>query len=187
MLRADNADQRLTPAGISIGCVGGTRAAVFEKKAQALDEARQLVNGLTALPVELERMGFKVNQDGTRRSVHDLMRYPDISIAALTQRWPELGNIPADIVEQVEIDARYAGYIQRQEADIKAFRRDEALELPKDLDFTLVGSLSNEMRLKLGKHRPDTLGAAARIPGVTPAALVALLRYIKRKPESKVA
>ncbi len=187
MLRADNADQRLTPAGISIGCVGATRAAVFEKKAQALDEARELVNGLTALPVELERMGFKVNQDGTRRSVHDLMRYPDISIAALTARWPELGNIAPDIVEQVEIDARYAGYIQRQEADIKAFRRDEALELPKDLDFTLVGSLSNEMRLKLGKHRPDTLGAAARIPGVTPAALVALLRYIKRKPERQVA
>ena len=187
MLRADNADQRLTPAGISIGAVGATRAAVFEKKAQALDDARQLVNGLSALPVELERMGFKVNQDGTRRSVHDLMRYPDISIGALKVRWPELGTIPADIVEQVEIDARYAGYIQRQEADIKAFRRDEALELPKDLDFTLVGSLSNEMRLKLGKHRPDTLGAAARIPGVTPAALVALLRYIKRKPESKVA
>ncbi|MDE1151486.1 MAG: tRNA uridine-5-carboxymethylaminomethyl(34) synthesis enzyme MnmG [Micavibrio sp.] len=187
MLRADNADQRLTPTGISVGCVGAERASVFEKKAQALEDARELVHGLTALPVELERMGFKVNQDGMRRSVHDLMRYPDISIGALTQRWPELANIPADIVEQVEIDARYAGYIQRQEADIKAFRRDEALELPKDLNFDAVGSLSNEMRLKLSKHRPDTLGAAARIPGVTPAALVALLRYIKRKPESKVA
>jgi tRNA uridine 5-carboxymethylaminomethyl modification enzyme len=187
LLRADNADQRLTPAGISIGCVGAERAALFEEKHRQLSDARELVTSLTALPVELERLGFKVNQDGTRRSVHDLMRYPDISIDALKAHWPELANITPSIVEQVEIDARYAGYIQRQESDIKAFRRDEALELPHDLDYTAVGSLSNEMRLKLGKHRPDTLGAAARIPGVTPAALVALLRYIKRKPESKVA
>ncbi|HYD19457.1 MAG TPA: tRNA uridine-5-carboxymethylaminomethyl(34) synthesis enzyme MnmG [Patescibacteria group bacterium] len=189
LLRADNADQRLTPAGISIGCVGAGRAAAFEDKHRQLSEARELVNSLTALPVELERWGFKVNQDGTRRSVHDLMRYPDISIEALKGQWPQLANIAPAIVEQVEIDARYAGYIQRQEADIKAFRRDEALELPKDLDYSAVGSLSNEMRVKLGNHKPDTLGAAARIPGVTPAALVALLRYIKRKPEpeTKVA
>ncbi|MDI1228428.1 MAG: tRNA uridine-5-carboxymethylaminomethyl(34) synthesis enzyme MnmG [bacterium] len=187
LLRADNADQRLTPAGISIGCVGAERAAMFEQKHRQLADARELVTSLTALPVELERLGFKVNQDGTRRSVHDLMRYPDISIDALKAHWPQLANIAPSIVEQVEIDARYAGYIQRQESDIKAFRRDEALELPHDLDYGAVGSLSNEMRLKLGKHRPDTLGAAARIPGVTPAALVALLRHIKRKPESKVA
>lgn len=187
MLRADNADQRLTPAGLSIGCVGAERAAVFNAKHEALEGARQLVNSLSALPIELERMGFKINQDGTRRSVHDLMRYPEITIEALKARWPELGNFAPAIVEQVEIDARYAGYIQRQEADIRAFRRDEALELPKDLDFSTVGSLSNEMRVKLTQHRPDTLGAAARIPGVTPAALVALLRHIKRKPSSKVA
>lgn len=190
LLRADNADQRLTPMGISIGCVGAERAAVFEQKHKDLSEARALVTSLTALPVELERLGFKVNQDGTRRSVHDLMRYPDISISALSKHWPELGKIAPAIVEQVEIDARYAGYIQRQEADIRAFRNDEVLELPKDLDYAQIGSLSNEMRLKLSTHRPDTLGAAARIPGVTPAALVALLRYIKRRPdtaESQVA
>lgn len=187
LLRADNADQRLTPAGISIGCVGSDRATVFEEKHRQLSEARELVSSLSALPIELERWGFKVNQDGVRRSVHDLMRYPEITIDALKAHWPQLGDIAPAIVEQVEIDARYAGYIQRQEADIKAFRRDEALELPKNLDYSHVGSLSNEMRLKLGKHRPDTLGAAARIPGVTPAALVALLRYIKRKPESQVA
>lgn len=187
MLRADNADQRLTPAGLSIGCIGAERAAVFTAKHEALEGARQLVNSLSALPIELERMGFKINQDGTRRSVHDLMRYPEITIEALKARWPELGNLAPAIVEQVEIDARYAGYIQRQEADIRAFRRDEALELPKDLDFSTVGSLSNEMRVKLTQHRPETLGAAARIPGVTPAALVALLRHIKRKPSSKVA
>lgn len=140
---------------------------MFEEKLRQLTEAREMVTSLSALPIELERLGFKVNQDGVRRSVHDLMRYPDISVDALKQHWPVLGRIAPDIVEQVEIDARYAGYIQRQEADIKAFRRDEALELPKELDYTAVGSLSNEMRLKLGKHKPDTLGAAARIPGVT--------------------
>ncbi len=181
LLRADNADQRLTPAGISIGCVGSGRAAIFEKKLACLTAAREQVQNLTALPVELERRGFKINQDGVRRTAHDLMRYPEINFAVLKTMWPALSGIAADIAEQVEIDARYAGYIQRQEADVKAFRRDESLLIPHDIDYGNVGSLSNEMRLKLSKFRPETLGAAARIPGVTPAALVALLRCIKRK------
>ncbi len=186
MLRADNADQRLTPLGLSIGCVGDDRAKMFHVKQSKLAEVRDLVMSLQALPVELERQGFKINQDGNKRSVHDLMRYPDISMKSLEKIWPELAAIPADIAEQVEIDARYAGYIQRQEADIKAFRRDENLLLPAGLDYTKVGSLSNEMQLKLSKHRPETLGAASRIPGVTPAALVALLRHVKkRKTESQ--
>ena len=188
MLRADNADQRLTPLGLSIGCIGSDRAAAFAAKQEQLAEARTLVQSLAALPVELERHGLKINQDGVRRSVHDLMRYPDISLESLAKIWPELAAIPADIAEQVEIDARYAGYIQRQEMDIKAFRRDENMLLPKDLDYNAVGSLSNEMRLKLSTHRPDTLGAAARIPGVTPAALVALLRHVKKaKPSAAEA
>lgn len=182
LLRADNADQRLTPAGISIGCVGSDRALAFQDKQQALADARAKVDNLTILPVELARRGFKVNQDGIRRSALDLLRYPDIDMAALQNIWPELSGISADILAQLEIDGRYAGYIQRQEADIAAFRRDEQLALPKDLDYKTVGSLSNEMQLKLGQHRPDTLGAAARIPGVTPAALVALLRHVRRKP-----
>lgn len=181
LLRADNADQRLTPLGLSIGCVGADRAAAFAEKQQKLEAARVLVHSLQALPVELERRGFKVNQDGIKRSAHDLMRYPDISFDNLAEIWPELAGIERDIAEQVEIDARYAGYIQRQEADIQAFRRDENLKLPKDLDYGRVGSLSNEMQLKLRQHAPDTLGAASRIPGVTPAALVALLRHVKRR------
>ncbi|HCS24046.1 MAG TPA: tRNA uridine-5-carboxymethylaminomethyl(34) synthesis enzyme MnmG [Alphaproteobacteria bacterium] len=181
LLRADNADQRLTPLGLSIGCVGADRAAAFAEKQQKLEAARTLVHSLQALPVELERRGFKVNQDGIKRSAHDLMRYPDISFDNLASIWPELADIERDIAEQVEIDARYAGYIQRQEADIQAFRRDENLKLPKDLDYSRVGSLSNEMQLKLRQHAPDTLGAASRIPGVTPAALVALLRHVKRR------
>lgn len=185
-LRADNADQRLTPAGISVGCIGSDRAAVFEKKHAALSAARETMQSLQALPIELARAGFKVNQDGIKRTAHDLMRYPDISMDSLQNFWPQLAEISPEIAEQVEIDARYAGYIQRQEADIKAFRRDEELSIPKDLDYKLVGSLSNEMCVKLSQHRPDTLGAAARIPGVTPAALVALLRHVKRK-DRKVA
>jgi len=181
LLRADNADQRLTPLGLSIGCVGHDRAAAFTEKQQKLEAARALVHSLQALPIELERRGFKVNQDGIKRSAHDLMRYPDISFDNLAGIWPELADIERDIAEQVEIDARYAGYIQRQEADIQAFRRDENLKLPKDLDYSRVGSLSNEMQLKLRQHAPDTLGAASRIPGVTPAALVALLRHVKRR------
>jgi tRNA uridine 5-carboxymethylaminomethyl modification enzyme len=186
LLRSDNADQRLTPSGISIGCVDGERAEVFEAKQQQLNVARETMQALSALPIELERMGYKINQDGVRRSAHDLMRYPEIDFSVLKKIWPQLENIPHEIAEQVEIDARYAGYIQRQEADIKAFRRDEALLLPHDLDYKTVGSLSNEMCTKLSKFRPETLGAAARIPGVTPAALVALLRHVKRK-EKRVA
>ena len=186
LLRSDNADQRLTPAGISIGCVNSDRAEVFEKKQEKLNVARETMQALSALPIELERLGYKVNQDGVRRTAHDLMRYPEIDFAALTKIWPDLAAIPTDIAEQVEIDARYAGYIQRQEADIKAFRRDEALQLPHDLDYKTVGSLSNEMCAKLAKFQPETLGAAARIPGITPAALVALLRHVKRR-EKRVA
>lgn len=183
LLRADNADQRLTPAGISVGCVGSDRAQAFTAKNQALADARALAEGLTILPVELARKGFRVNQDGVRRPALELLRYPEIGMTDLLSFWPELARIPAGILEQLEIDGRYAGYIQRQEADIAAFRRDEALILPKDLDYSQVGSLSNEMRLKLGQHRPDTLGAAARIPGVTPAALVALLRHVRRRDD----
>jgi tRNA uridine 5-carboxymethylaminomethyl modification enzyme len=182
LLRADNADQRLTPAGLSIGCVGSQRAAAFETKHQKLSALRETVQNLKALPIEMERRGFKINQDGVRRSAHDLMRYPEITFDVLRGIWPDaLAHAERDIAEQVEIDARYAGYIQRQEADIQAFRRDEALALPKNLDYATVGSLSNEMQAKLRQHQPDTLGAAARIPGVTPAALVALLRHVKRR------
>ncbi|MCK5555652.1 MAG: tRNA uridine-5-carboxymethylaminomethyl(34) synthesis enzyme MnmG, partial [Alphaproteobacteria bacterium] len=185
LLRADNADQRLTPAGISIGCVTSDRALSFKEKLQKLKAAQERVQKLSALPFEMNQMGHKINQDGVRRSAHELMRYPEINFKVLKEIWPELTDIPADIAEQIEIDAQYAGYIQRQEADIKAFRRDEALLIPENLDFNALGSLSTEMRMKLSKSRPETLGAASRIPGVTPAALIALLRYIKRKPKDK--
>jgi tRNA uridine 5-carboxymethylaminomethyl modification enzyme len=181
ILRADNADQRLTAKGMAVGCVGSVRAEAFAAKAAALDIARSLVTTLQATPNELARQGMAVNQDGVRRSALDLLRYPDMDLSKLARLWPELGELPADIAEQIEIDARYAGYLERQDADIRAFRRDEMLALPDDLDLDAVGSLSTEIRQKLRQARPATLGAAARIPGVTPAALIALLRHVKRR------
>ncbi|HZH28712.1 MAG TPA: tRNA uridine-5-carboxymethylaminomethyl(34) synthesis enzyme MnmG [Azospirillaceae bacterium] len=183
-LRADNADQRLTAKGAAVGAVGPVRAAAFAAKMERIDAARARLHGLSATPNELERRGLAVNRDGVRRTAFDLLRYPGMTLARVAELWPELQGLPADVGEQLEIDALYAGYIERQEADIRAFRKDEALELPPDLDYAAVGSLSNEVRQKLSAARPLTLGAAARIPGVTPAALTALLRHVKRRPDS---
>ncbi|MBB6254868.1 tRNA uridine-5-carboxymethylaminomethyl(34) synthesis enzyme MnmG [Nitrospirillum iridis] len=182
LLRADNADQRLTPRGLSLGCVGEARAAAFGAKLAALDHARDLAGSLAATPNELAKHGLTINQDGVRRSVADLLRYPEIDLARLGAIWPELNGFAPEIAEQVEIDGRYAGYLDRQEADIRAFRRDEALALPPDLDVDAIASLSAEIRTKLRQVRPATLGAAARIPGMTPAALTALLRHVKKRP-----
>jgi tRNA uridine 5-carboxymethylaminomethyl modification enzyme len=180
-LRADNADQRLTPAGISMGCVGADRREKFHAKLHGLEAARSLLTQLQATPNELIKFDLPVNQDGVRRSAMDLLRYPDITLETLQRIWPELAELPPGVVEQMEIDGKYAGYMDRQEADIVAFKRDENLVLPLDLDIDSVGSLSNEIRQKLKQVRPETLGSAARIPGMTPSALIALLRHVKRK------
>jgi tRNA uridine 5-carboxymethylaminomethyl modification enzyme len=180
-LRADNADQRLTPQGLAVGCVGPLRGAAFEAKLRALEEARALTLSLAMSPSALARHGISVNLDGVPRTAAELLAYPDMSVARLATIWPELGRIPAGIAAQLEIDALYQGYLGRQEADIQAFRRDEALLLPADLDYGAMGSLSAEIRQKLNAQRPATLGQAARIAGVTPAALVALLKHVRRR------
>ncbi len=182
LLRADNADQRLTPIGMAIGCVSRARDTAFTKKKKALEHARHLVRTLAMSPSALRKRGISVNADGVRRSAAELLGYPGISWSRLTVLWPELRGIDQTIAEQLEVDGRYAGYIERQEADIRAFRRDEALRLPRDLDYDAVGSLSSEIRAKLRVAQPETLGAAARVSGVTPAALVALLRFVRRQP-----
>jgi tRNA uridine 5-carboxymethylaminomethyl modification enzyme len=180
-LRADNADQRLTPKGLRVGCVGTERAGVFHVKQQALADGQARLESLKASPSALARQGIAINQDGVVRSAKDLLAYPDIGWDRIRVLWPELGAIPPEIAEQLAIDARYEGYLARQRQDIAAYRRDEALELPADLDYGAVGALSNEIRQKLSTHKPGTLGQAARISGVTPAALVALLRYVRRR------
>jgi tRNA uridine 5-carboxymethylaminomethyl modification enzyme len=184
-LRADNADQRLTGKGIEAGFVGSDRAAVWAEKSKALEGARALTRGLQATPNELENYGIGVNKDGVRRSVQALLGYPDIDWDQLSGVWPELKSVRPEIREQVEYDALYAGYMERHDSDVIAFRKDEALELPEDLDYASVGSLSNEIRQKLQQAQPTTLGAASRIPGVTPAAMVALLKHVKKSGRQK--
>jgi len=183
-LRADNADQRLTDIGIAAGCVGQERADVWAIKKDALESARILVNELQATPNELENAQIKVNKDGVRRCAADLLSYQHVTWEQVSTLWPQLKEIADDIRQQIEIDSMYAGYMDRHDADIEAYRKDENLVLPKGLDFAAVGSLSNEIRQKLEQVNPTTLGEAARIPGVTPAAVIALLRYVK-KPSGK--
>jgi len=179
MLRADNADQRLTDRGLDIGCIASTRAQAWDAKKSALNAAKTEVSELTETPNGLAKFDIKINQDGVRRSAYDLLAYPDIDFDTLTRVWPQLGELDPAIKEQVSIDAQYKGYLDRQAADIAAFRRDEELRLPRGLDFDKVGGLSAEIRLKLKEIQPETIGAASRIPGVTPAAVTALLGHIK--------
>jgi tRNA uridine 5-carboxymethylaminomethyl modification enzyme len=179
-LRADNADQRLTGRGIELGCVGPERAAVFHVKQSALAEARDLARSLTLTPAAAAKAGLAVKADGQRRDVLQLIAHPDIDLDRLAVLWPRLAGWPPEVREQIEIDAAYAGYLDRQQADVDAFRRDEALRLPGDLDYAAVGGLSNEVRDKLTAVRPLTLGQAARIEGVTPGALTALLAHVRR-------
>lgn len=180
-LRADNADQRLTPRGLEIGCIGSRRAEMFHVKQRDLEAARALAGSLRFTPSVLAKKGISINQDGVPRSALDLLAYPDIDWARLGSLWPELAGVAPEIAEQLTIDARYEGYLARQRQDIAAYRRDEALVLPPDLDYGAIGSLSNEVRQKLQDGKPTTLGQAARISGVTPAALVALLKHVRRR------
>ena len=179
-LRADNADQRLTARGEALGCVGSERAAVFHVKQSALNAARQEARALTLTPGQAAKHGFKVKADGQRRDLLQLLVQPDMDFEALTGIWPQIGAWPAPIREQIEIDATYAGYLSRQTADAESFRREEALALNAGLDYAAVGGLSNEVREKLIAVRPLTLGQAARIEGVTPGALAALLAHVRR-------
>ena len=181
LLRSDNADQRLTDKGIAVGCVDVSRETVWNEKKKALEIGRALANDLTATPNILVEAGLNVNQDGRRRSAFELLRYPEINWKQIEAIWPELSAVRHDVREQIEIDALYAGYMGRQMAEIEAFRKDEALQLPSSLDYADIGGLSNEVRQKLESARPDTLGAASRIPGVTPAAVIALLRHVKKR------
>jgi tRNA uridine 5-carboxymethylaminomethyl modification enzyme len=179
-LRADNADQRLTGKGIGLGVVGSVRAEAFGAKAAAVAEAKTLAKSLSLSPAQATAHGFKVNEDGKRRTLTELLAYPDISFDDLAGVWPQIGAWAPAVREQVEVDAAYAGYLDRQTADVAAFQKDEALRLPADLDYGAVGGLSNEVRQKLTAVRPATLGQAGRIEGVTPGALTALLAHVRR-------
>ncbi len=180
-LRADNADQRLTHKGIQVGCVGKERQKAFKAKIKGLEDARAKVRSFSASPNALASKGLKIKADGIVRTAAQLLAYPDIDLAKLAKVWPEISGISPEAAEQLEIDAKYAGYLERQERDIRAFQKDEHLALSADMDVDVIGGLSAEIRQKLRQVKPATLGAAARIPGMTPAAIIALLRHAKRR------
>ena len=179
-LRADNADMRLTQKGYDAGCVGAERYSVFKAKKTAVEGFRNLAEQLYTTSAELEKLGVNIKKDGTRKTAFNAMSYIDVSRETINKLWPELAVVPDDVYEQIEIEARYAGYIKRQLADIEVFKKDENLKIREDIDYEKIGCLSREMVAKLSKVRPSTIGEASRIPGVTPAAITAVLGYLKK-------
>ena len=185
-LRADNADQRLTPLAIALGIVGPERRKRFELKAQKLSEAGIVSRETLFTPKEANAIGIPVNADGRRRSMRELLAFPDVTLDHFVQTHPVVASWDAEVREQVEIDAGYANYLDRQLIDAEALRTEEGLLLPTDLDYAAIGSLSNEVKEKLARVQPRTLGQAGRIEGMTPGALTALLAHVKRAPKTSV-
>ncbi|MGI8725440.1 MAG: tRNA uridine-5-carboxymethylaminomethyl(34) synthesis enzyme MnmG [Methyloceanibacter sp.] len=186
-LRADNADQRLTPLGIAIGCVGATRARAFATKSHSLADGEALLKALGLTPDQAGKVGLAINRDGIKRTAFELLSYPGIDIARLGTIWPEVANLDTKIADQLAVDARYAVYLSRQEDDIAAFRKEEAVAIPACFAFGSIAGLSNELRHKLERDRPASLGQAARLDGMTPAALMLLLAHLKKGARAKSA
>jgi tRNA uridine 5-carboxymethylaminomethyl modification enzyme len=186
-LRADNADQRLTPFGLAAGCIGSERATAFAAKSKALADGEALLKRLALTPDEAAKRGLVVNRDGRKRSAYELLAYPDIDLARLIRIWPEIGSLDTSIAEQLAVDARYAVYLKRQELDIAAFRKEESVVIPLEFSFDAIAGLSTELRQKLERDRPASLGQAARLDGMTPAALLLLLAHLKKGSRWKTA
>ncbi len=180
LLRADNADMRLTQKGYDAGCVGKYRYKIFKEKYDNLQKYTELCHNLFVKHSELSSFGIDVKQDGTKRTAFNLMSYDNVSHETICKIWSELKEIPDDIYEEIEIEAKYSGYLKRQLNDIELFKKDENLKIREDIDYSKIGGLSREMVAKLSKVRPSTIGEASRISGVTPAAVAALLGYIKK-------
>lgn len=179
-LRADNADQRLTPLGIATGLVGEERKDLFTMRSRQLDEGRSLLQRLSATPNVARKAGIAVNEDGKARTAFDLLSYPDVTPADAARIWPEVADIPAEVLEQLVVDAQYAVYLDRQRRDIEAVRRDEQKPIPDDMDYDAVPGLSIELRQKLQQHRPQTIAQAQALDGMTPAAITLLLAVVRR-------
>ncbi len=178
-LRADNADQRLTPLGMALGCVGAQRTKAFKEKAESLSIGQELLNQLSLTPTEAGRHGLAVNRDGRRRTAFELLALPDVDFARLAGIWPELGRVDGRIAAQLQTDARYASYVRRQDEDVAALKRDEAVQIPADFNYAGVAGLSAELRGKLARQKPSTIAQAGRLEGMTPAALLLLLAHLK--------
>ena len=186
-LRADNADQRLTPKALALGCVGQQREAVFKRKMDALSSGRALLDSSTHTPKALISLGLSMNQDGSRRSAFQLLAFPEVTFDHLLQLDPALSAIDHEAREQLSKDALYANYIDRQQRDIDVMRRDEMQEIPADFEFAGIDGLSNELKMKLGRVRPSNLHQAAKIDGMTPAALTLLLAKLRQARRERSA
>jgi tRNA uridine 5-carboxymethylaminomethyl modification enzyme len=186
-LRADNADQRLTPQGIDLGLVHVSRESKFKEKLAILQSARKLATDLSLSSSAAAKLGLRVNQDGQRRTALDLIAMPDVGLARVSEIWPEIGALPRFAQEALEADALYSGYMDRQNIEIETLRREESFVLPTDIDYFAIPSLSMELRQKLARLRPETLGQAQRIDGMTPAGLACLLGSIKKPRTQQVA
>ena len=187
LLRSDNADQRITPLGINIGCVSPYRKNEFDKKMIRIKKGFSLAKGLVITPNQLKKKNINIKLDGKKRSVIDLLAHKNINFSKLESIWPQLKDIAPDVKEQIEIESVYSSYLKRQRVDIEDFKKEEGLVIPKTINFKDVGSLSNEIVEKLSKTTPPTLGAASRISGVTPAAIIAIMRFLKKQKNNKVA
>ncbi len=180
-MRADNADMRLTGKGIDIGCVGEERRQAFLNKKKLYEEAKKHISQIVHTPKELIALGFNINQDGMRRTPLDMLAYQNVTWNDLVRAWPSLGKIRTDVAELLEIEGRYSGYLARQQMDIDAFRKDEALKIPYDTNYKKIGGLSAEIIGRLERTRPATIGAMMRMTGTTPASVTAVLGYLKSK------
>ena len=180
-LRADNADLRLTPIGIDIGCVSKERADIFMKKKEMLDEMRLKIKETSHMPKELMRLGFNLNASAGKKTPFELLAYQDVNWDDLVRAWPSLQEIPTDVAEQLEIEGRYQGYLARQQQDIEAFQKEEALKIPEDMDYNQIGGLSREIVERLEATKPASIGAMRRMTGITPASVTAVIGYLKKK------
>jgi tRNA uridine 5-carboxymethylaminomethyl modification enzyme len=178
-LRADNADERLTPMAVRLGIASQERQKKFTQVGGRLNAARDLAKARTLTPSEARRHGIEVNMDGVRRSAYDLLAYPGMDVARLAGIWPELGSIDSRSAESLETEARYAVYLDRQKADVAQMRREEQRLIPDDVDFSNVPGLSNELRQKMRERRPRSIAAAERMEGMTPAALAIIVAHIR--------
>lgn len=179
-LRQDNADERLTDIGIKVGVVGKNRREKWGEKKQQINQARNMLNSLKASPNQLEKHGININKDGKVRTALQLLSLQNITINDIEKVWPEVSSITATVKQQMEIESLYDGYMSRMEQDINAFKKDEALKIPTEIIYSAVGGLSNEIVEKLSTHKPATIGSASRIPGITPASIIAILHYIRK-------
>ncbi len=183
-LRIDNADQRLTQKGLDLGFVENERAAHFKEKMISINYATELANSLTISPTKAKKYGLNINQDGKKRSVLDLISYPNISINDLYEIWPELNNIDPNVIAQLESDAIYSKYLDRQTQEITSFKKEEAVNIPENINYMDIKGLSNEARDRISRIKPTTIGQLNRMEGIDPSTVLKVISYLKASKET---